>query len=80
MTPEQFCYWLQGRLEMSKEPLTPKETQIIRDHLATVFTKVTPAYDDLLKSLEKKPLTPSWTITCDGADYGRPLGDRKLIC
>lgn len=46
MTPEQFCYWLQGRLEMSKEPLTPEETQIIRDHLATVFTKVTPDHQD----------------------------------
>lgn len=44
MTPEQFCYWLQGLLECKSDGdhLTPVETLTVRDHLATVFGKVTP--------------------------------------
>lgn len=44
MSPEQFCYWIQGLMECKGENdlLTLKETQAIRDHLAIVFTKVTP--------------------------------------
>jgi hypothetical protein len=43
MTAEQFTYWLQGFIEIN-DPKTigEKETQIIKDHLATVFKKVTP--------------------------------------
>jgi len=43
MTPEQFTYWLQGFIEIN-DPKTigEKETQIIKDHLSTVFKKVTP--------------------------------------
>ena len=44
MTPEQFCYWLQGMIECKSEGdfFTLRETQAIRDHLSIVFTKVTP--------------------------------------
>jgi hypothetical protein len=42
MNPEQFCYWLQGRLELGEASLSDTEVQIIKDHLKLVFTKVTP--------------------------------------
>lgn len=42
MTPEQFAYWLQGFAEISQKAPTEKEWQVIKDHLATVFNKVTP--------------------------------------
>jgi hypothetical protein len=42
MTPEQFCYWLQGFAELSPESPTPEQWKAIREHIATVFTKVTP--------------------------------------
>lgn len=42
MTPEQFAYWLQGFAEISQKAPTEKEWQVIKDHLATVFKKVTP--------------------------------------
>ena len=42
MTAEQFAYWLQGFSEIHREPPTAEQWQVIRDHLATVFTKVTP--------------------------------------
>ena len=43
MSPEQFCYWLQGYLETAKpKTIDAAGTQIIKDHLAEVFHKVTP--------------------------------------
>jgi hypothetical protein len=47
MTPEQFCYWLQGRAELMPEtPPSAAEWKMIGEHLATVFKKVTPAKAD----------------------------------
>ena len=43
MTPEQFCYWLQGCAELQPDvPLSDAEWKSVREHLATVFKKVTP--------------------------------------
>lgn len=43
MTPEQFSYWLKGFFEISgAETLDKDKVKIIKDHLDTVFTKVTP--------------------------------------
>jgi hypothetical protein len=43
VTPEQFCYWLQGFAELngSGSP-TPAQWKAIKEHVATVFNKVTP--------------------------------------
>lgn len=46
MTPEQFVYWLQGFLELSSASrMEEYQIKMIRDHLATVFHKVTPVVD-----------------------------------
>jgi hypothetical protein len=43
MTPEQFCYWLQGRAELQPDTApTEAEWKMVREHLQTVFVKVTP--------------------------------------
>lgn len=43
MTPRDFCYWLQGYLEISgARVLEEFEVQVIRDHLKLVFSKETP--------------------------------------
>lgn len=42
MTPEQFAYWLQGFVEIHGSAPTTHEWTIIKDHLATVFKKITP--------------------------------------
>jgi len=47
MTPEQFCYWLQGRAELVPTPPSEDEWTAIRDHLQAVFNKVTPARNPL---------------------------------
>lgn len=41
MTPEQFCYWLQGCFEINdSNELTEKQVQVIRNHLNLVFEHV----------------------------------------
>jgi len=47
MTPEQFCYWLQGYFELHGVEgegifIDVPRSKVIRDHLQTVFKKVTP--------------------------------------
>ena len=43
MTPEQFCYWLQGAFEtMDEGRALSSFDHTVRDHLTTVFHKVTP--------------------------------------
>ncbi|WP_440466889.1 hypothetical protein ACKI1H_27060 [Pseudomonas sp. YH-1] len=42
MTSEQFSYWLQGFVELNGSEPTAEQWQSIKDHLKTVFVKVTP--------------------------------------
>lgn len=42
MEPLQFAYWLQGFSELTEGQPTPEQWQSIKEHLATVFRKVTP--------------------------------------
>lgn len=42
MNSEQFSYWLQGYAEICGTEPTAEQWQIIKDHLQTVFKKVTP--------------------------------------
>lgn len=42
MTPQDFTYWLQGFIELQNpEKINKQQTQMIKDHLGLVFTKVT---------------------------------------
>jgi hypothetical protein len=57
MTPEQFAYWLQGFMEIcNPETLDEEQTQIIKDHLALVFNKQTPA-----RTVPNAPANPTWS-------------------
>lgn len=48
MTPENFCYWLRGYIELSGPGtnLSPEQIKIINDHLSLVMQKVTPVTFD----------------------------------
>jgi len=65
MTAEQFTYWLQGFMEiLDPTMIHEKETQIIKDHLKLVFTKITPSYpyipqDSTIQPFDFNP-TPMW--------------------
>ncbi len=45
MTPENFCYWLQGYFEISQtKELTKEQIDIIQTHLDFVFNKTPKMY------------------------------------
>jgi len=55
MTPEQFCYWLNGYCELTTEKPTEDQWKAIKEHLEQVFTKVTPlAPGSVLSELDTK--------------------------
>lgn len=41
MSPENFCYWLQGYSELCGENPSPEQWKMIQDHLTLVFKNVT---------------------------------------
>lgn len=47
MDTNHFCFWLQGFVELNdgKQP-TPEQWEMIKEHLSTVFMKVTPPLFD----------------------------------
>jgi hypothetical protein len=75
MEPRDFCYWLQGLLEAGKVvTLDADQVQMVREHLQTVFVKVTPptqtkqeVSDGTLDKLKKRMIE----------QYEK---DSKLIC
>ena len=53
MNAKSFTYWLQGFFELSETTdLSPKQIQMIKDHLNLVFEKVTP--DRVTNDVKKK--------------------------
>lgn len=45
MTPEQFCYWLQGLMEIQNpNELSAEQVEIIKDQLKFVLTKASPLH------------------------------------
>lgn len=63
MTPENFCYWLQGWFELNqtidhRNGATPETLQVMQDHLALVFNKVTPERDQETPYSDEKWPTP----------------------
>ena len=65
----QFAYWLQGFAELNSQQPTPEQWQSIREHLDTVFKKVTPPVSpDLRKVYEQINYPPDYSkITCNPA-------------
>lgn len=75
MSPENFCYWLKGFVELNGiESLSKTQVQIVNDHLNLVFDKVTP--DRQLKE------DPVQRVLKDSRDSWSQLsqGKSKKIC
>lgn len=61
MDSRDFCYWLQGYIELNgMSGLTGMQTDIIKDHLKKVFDKQTPdrqiTYPPIFEPSQIKPL------------------------
>jgi len=67
MTPENFCYWLQGYIELSNcKSLTPEQTQMISNHLQLVFNPICKIKDETYKfePFKKFEQDPTIMPTC----------------
>lgn len=79
MTPEQFAYWLQGYVELTRNA-APDEAQwkSICEHLSKVFVKTTPqvgpavahpavtpkSLEDAIRRFnEQRPAVPTWPFS-----------------
>ncbi len=73
MSPESFCYWLQGYLEFSQylngpKDLNERQVEDIRNQLNLVLTKT-----NLPMQLPLFPnLPPFPPVTCDDSTTGKP--------
>ncbi|UAV84595.1 hypothetical protein PHB09_100 [Pseudomonas phage PHB09] len=58
MNSEQFTYWLNGFVEMNPNAMiTPSQWDMLKQHLALVFNKVTPR---LPTPIGPSPVSPSF--------------------
>lgn len=70
MSPENFCYWLQGWFELNKtidhrQGATPETLKMIEDHLALVLKKETPARNVPVGPMVQPPwLSTQPALTC----------------
>jgi hypothetical protein len=89
MTAEQFAYWLQGYAELNAAPPSAEQWQAIRDHLALVFNKVTPHWDEqpALRVVGGPPVNPipaQWGYPPGYPSMGTILvsgdGETRVVC
>jgi len=82
--PENFCYWLQGHVEMNPDQKQPTEDQwkMIKDHLKEVFIKVTPS--PAPKNLTPQPLncinTPIPIYDSEYNDQAHRTASERIFC
>lgn len=67
MNSQDFCFWLQGFLEISDaKTLDEKQLAKVKEHLTLVFTQVTGKSDGVQKAMEdllRRPSGGSGTTT-----------------
>lgn len=74
MNAQEFCYWLNGYLEMSDDKfINENKTKMIKEHLSLVFNKVT-SVDKINDFLKENPFysNEKYKITC-GTDRNNTL-------
>jgi hypothetical protein len=84
MTPRDFCFWLQGYLELRTIPLdmTAEQVAIVKQHLALVFVhSIDPAIEaerpgtkPVLDKIHEKPPTSVGTWPPPGGSIGDGSG------
>src|SRR5690606_2925322 len=76
MTPQEFCYWLQGYSELGGERPTEEQWAQIKEHLKLVFTKVTPEFPAIRPDpVDRFPFDPNRVSCTTGGS-----ADSGMIC
>lgn len=58
MTPQDFCYWLQGFSELNGSHPSPDQWNLIKEHLALTFKKVTRTLGPTIAAPAQGPFIP----------------------
>ncbi|MBN7822183.1 hypothetical protein [Bowmanella yangjiangensis] len=80
MTPEQFAYWLQGFVELQGSEPTAEQWQQIKDHLQTVFVKVTPQRIAPTPVVQPTPVDDGWTSPMPRWPYSPWTQQPVIMC
>jgi hypothetical protein len=80
MTPEQFCYWLQGFAEIHQDQPNGQEWIIIMDHLAQVFRKETPERKKTIEDFHRQWKEQTPTVTPDFGKWPIDIKPGDIIC
>jgi hypothetical protein len=73
MTAEQFAYWMQGFAELTGEEVpTSGQWRSIREHLQTVFMKVTPPLQNSQPAVNDPSTVPPLRPNYPPYDWQRP--------
>mgnify|MGYP001589930519 FL=1 len=79
MTPENFVFWMQGLMELGDpKQLNEKQTEMIKQHLALVFTNVT-ANSKSMKQFAPIPKRKDLTSSPPTDDNEKVLCDNKSL-
>jgi hypothetical protein len=80
MTSRDFCYWLQGFMEVSDaKEVTPEQLAVIRNHLNMVFKhEIDPSHGD---ATHQKVLSDIHKgLTTGGGTQGAPFPHTVINC
>lgn len=80
MSPKEFCYWLQGYIELQPEltGLSDKQLLIVAEHLALVFRKVT---EETYRPVQSVPFqVPMWNGATSGTGLTHTDDPPLQIC
>lgn len=82
MTPEQFCYWMQGFVELSGGCApTSEQWKSIGDHLQQVFNKKTPTVrPQFIPEVDPTQVSPFQQERSKPWADPRPFDDNRIIC
>lgn len=82
MTSRDFCFWLQGALELNppEEGFTPQQVEVLKKHLALAFIhEIDPSMGD--EAHQEKLDNAHEGAKPGGTKYQRPpIGDIRMRC
>jgi len=80
MTPENFCYFLQGFVELNGNTPTPEQWQSIKEHLSLVMNKVTPSILDVNQHYIDHMQKVSDKFNQEAPEWQKELLRSKITC
>jgi len=76
----EFCYWLQGFVELSDaNKISPEQWLVIKDHLKLVMEKQTPVREFVDKDISK-PSLPDFNLGPSNFKFPNDLHSTRKLC